>query len=48
MDNICTHMDAYKNKYTLGLVGCHFPWKKSTNIINEITYAKCNVNSAIC
>ena len=37
MHNVCTHMDAYKKKCTLCLVGCNFLWEKSTNIINEFT-----------
>ena len=31
-------MDAYKNKNKLGLIGCHFPWEKMTNVINEYTH----------
>ena len=48
MDNLCTNMDAYKTKFTLGLVGFHSPWKKTTNIINEFADAKYNVYSVLC
>ena len=33
--NVKCIMHAYK-KHTLDLVGCHFPWKASTNILNEL------------
>ena len=48
MDNLCNHMDAYKTKFTLSLVGFHSPWKNTTNIINEFAYAKYNVYIAMC
>ena len=39
MHDAWSRMEAYKNKNKLGLVGCHFPWEKMTNVINEYTYA---------
>ena len=39
MHGLWSHMDAYKNKNKLGLLRCHIPWKKITNVINEFTYA---------
>ena len=48
MDNICTHMDAYKiHQIHIGLSGMSFSMKKPANIIKEFTYAKYNVYSAI-
>ena len=42
------HNECNRRHKILCLVGCHFLWEKSTNIINEFTHANCDICFVMC